>query len=281
MRVSLFVTCMVDALYPNVGVSSVKLLRRLGVEVDFPEDQVCCGQPAFNSGYHDAARDAAAQLVRAFRDAEYVVGPSGSCVSMIRHYYPALFEGHPLEAEANAFAAKTYELSQFIVDVLGIDDVGARFPGRATYHTSCHMTRGLGVLEAPLRLLKNVRGLELVDLPRREDCCGFGGTFAVKMARLSAAMADEKLDHVAEVQAEYLVGADTACLMHLGGRLERRGGRVRVLHLAELLEEGTRPGVRIEPEESARRGGAGAAGGAGGAAGARTGAGDRAEEASA
>lgn len=248
MRVSLFVTCLIDALYPQVGVSTVKLLRRLGVDVDFPTGQVCCGQPAFNSGYSDAAREAAAQLVRAFSGSEYVVGPSGSCVSMIHHYYPALFDGHPLEAEAKALIDKTYELSQFIVDVLGVDDLNARFPGKATYHTSCHMTRGLGVVDPPMRLLRNVKGLELVDLPHKEDCCGFGGTFAVKMANLSTAMADEKLDFVAETTAEYLVGSDMACLMHLGGRAERRGMPTRVLHLAELLEEATRPDKLANPD---------------------------------
>lgn len=241
MRVSLFVTCLIDALYPQVGVSAVKLLRRLGVDVDFPESQVCCGQPAFNSGYSQSAREAAASLIRAFADSEYVVGPSGSCVSMIHNYYPVLFKGHSLENEAKAFAGKTYELSQFIVEVLGKDDLNARFSGRATYHTSCHMTRGLGVADPPIRLLKNVRGLELVDLPHKEDCCGFGGTFAVKMADLSTAMADEKIDHASSTEAEYLIGSDMACLMHLGGRAERRGAPFKVMHLAELLEQATRP----------------------------------------
>lgn len=241
MKVSLFITCLADTFYPNVGVSAVRLLRRLGVEVDFPAGQICCGQPAFNSGYQEEARAAAAQLIRAFRESERVVAPSGSCAAMIRHHYPPLFRGHPLEDEANRFAAKCEELSQFIVDTLGIDDLGARFPGVATYHASCHMSRGLGVRDAPKRLLRNVQGLDLVDLPFEEECCGFGGTFAVKMAGLSTAMADEKLDHVAQTGARILVGSDMACLMHLGGRLERRGMAVRVLHLAELLEEATRP----------------------------------------
>lgn len=228
-------------LYPQVGVSAVRLLRRLGVEVDFPQDQTCCGQPAFNSGYHDDARAGAIRLIRAFRESDWVVGPSGSCVSMIRHYYPVLFEGHPMRAEALAFAEKTYELSQFIVDVLGVTDLGGTFEGVATYHPSCHMTRGLGVKEAPIALLSNVRGLKLVDLPMAEECCGFGGTFAVKMSGLSTAMADDKLDNVAKTGARYLVGGDMACLMHLGGRLEKRGMPVRVMHLAELLEAATRP----------------------------------------
>lgn len=241
MKVSLFVTCLVDTLYPQVGISAVRLLRRLGVDVDFPAEQTCCGQPAFNSGYHDDARAAAIQMVRAFRESEWVVGPSGSCVSMIRHYYPALFQDHPLRSEALEFANKTYELSQFIVDVLGVTDLGGTFEGVATYHTSCHMTRGLGVKDAPLTLLSHVRGLQLVDLPLADECCGFGGTFAVKMSGLSTAMADDKLDNVAKTGAQYLVGGDMACLMHLGGRLEKRGMPVKVMHLAELLEAATRP----------------------------------------
>lgn len=241
MRVSLFVTCLVDTFYPQVGASAVRLLRRLGVDVDFPSEQTCCGQPAYNSGYSADARAAAQRLIHAFRDSQWVVGPSGSCVAMIRQYYPRLFAGHPFEEQARQFAEKTYELSQFIVDVLGVTDLGGSFEGVATYHTSCHMTRGLGVKEAPLTLLRNVRGLDLVDLPLAEECCGFGGTFAVKMAGLSTAMADDKLDNVAKTQAQYLIGGDMACLMHLSGRLEKRGMPVKVMHWVELLEVATRP----------------------------------------
>lgn len=251
MRVSLFVTCLVDAMYPEVGVSTVKLLRRLGVEVDFPTEQTCCGQPAFNSGHHDAARDAARQMVRAFDQSEYVVGPSGSCVSMVRHYYPELFAGHPEEAAANRFVEKCYELSQFVVDVLGIEDLGGSYSGVATYHTSCHMTRGLGVRAAPQKLLSRINGLRMVDLPLAEECCGFGGTFAVKMADLSTAMADDKVDHVEETGARLLVGSDMACLMHLSGRMARRGSDVRAVHLATLLEEATRP-AQASGEERVR-----------------------------
>ena len=254
MRASLFVTCLIDAVYPEVGAAAVRLLRRLGVDVDFPPGQLCCGQPAFNSGYSDAAREAALQSVRAFRGSEYVVSPSGSCTAMVRHYYPALFAGHPAEKEALDFASRCYELSQFIVEVLGLDDLGGEFRGVATYHTSCHMTRGLGVREAPLRLLRNVRGLTLVDLPLAEECCGFGGTFAVKMADLSAAMADDKVNRVQETGAQYLVASDMACLMHLSGRIARRGLDVRALHLACLLEEATRPGAAARRASPAGRG---------------------------
>jgi len=235
-RVSLFITCLADQLYPEVGLSTVKLLRRLGCDVDFPESQVCCGQPAFNSGYTGEARRVARGLVDAFEDAEYVVSPSGSCTGMIRHYYRELFCAEPEYAErALSFAKKTYELSQFIVGVLGVRDVGAHFPHRVTYHASCHGSRLLGVKQEPLELLQHVRGLTLVPLPRCEDCCGFGGTFAVKLASVSAAMVDEKVDHVLETQAPYLVGTDMGCLMNIAGRLERRRARVKALHLAELL----------------------------------------------
>lgn len=240
MRVSLFTTCLIDTFYPQVGVSTVKLLRRLGIEVDVPQDQTCCGQPAFNSGYADQACAAAEKLVEALAESEYVVGPSGSCVAMIRQYYPKLFAGHHREKEAKQLIAKSYELSQFIVEVLGIDDMGAQFNGVATYHSSCHMLRGLGVREAPKRLLRHVRGLELIDLPLEEECCGFGGTFAVKMANVSTAMVDDKVDNIEKTKAKYLVGSDMACLMNIGGRLERRGMDVEVLHLAEVLERGTR-----------------------------------------
>ncbi len=235
-RVSLFITCLADQLYPEVGLSTVRLLRRLGCELDFPESQVCCGQPAFNSGYTSEARRVARGLVDAFADAEYVVSPSGSCSGMIRHYYGELFADEPDYAERAAeFAAKTYELSQFIVGVLGVRDVGARFPHRVTYHASCHGSRLLGVKQEPLELLQHVAGLELVPLPRCEDCCGFGGTFAVKLASVSGAMVDEKVDHVLETEAPYLVGTDMGCLMNIAGRLERRRAGVKTLHLAELL----------------------------------------------
>jgi L-lactate dehydrogenase complex protein LldE len=239
MRVALFVTCLVDNLFPDVGEAMVRILHRLGVETVLPEAQTCCGQPAFNSGYADEARAAAKTLLRAFADAEYVVAPSGSCTGMIHHYYPSLFAGDPAaQAEAESLAQRTYEFSQFLVKVLGVTDLGAEFPHRVTYHPSCHGARLLGVQDEPVRLLRAVRGLELVDLPHAQDCCGFGGTFSVKMGDISAAMVDEKVDHVRETGAHVLVGTDMGCLMNIGGRLRRRGEPVRVLHLAELLWEG-------------------------------------------
>jgi len=235
LRVSLFVTCLVDAFFPSVGQSAVELLERLGVQVDFPMQQTCCGQPAFNSGFADEARAVAATLLDAFADSEYVVAPSGSCVAMIRHYFPQLFAGTPRAAEAESLAQRTYELCEFITERLQITDVGATFPARVTYHASCHATRGLGIKEPPLRLLEAVRGLELVDLPYAEDCCGFGGTFAVKFADLSAAMGAKKAGHVESTGADVLTGLDMSCLMHLRGLMERRGRGPRVMHVAEIL----------------------------------------------
>lgn len=244
MRVSLFATCLVDMFAPEVGVSAVRLLRRLGCDVDFPSGQTCCGQPAWNSGHRAEAERMAACTVRAFAGSEYVVAPSGSCAGMIRGVYPTLFADEPeLQAEARALASRTYELSEFLVHVMQVDlrTLGARFPATVAYHTSCHMTRELGVREEPLALLDQIEGLERRELERADLCCGFGGTFSVKMPEVAVAMADDKLADAAATGAEYLVGADLACLMHLEGRLRRLGGSMRVLHLAQLLDQATRP----------------------------------------
>lgn len=235
MKVTLFATCLVDLFQSSAGKATVELLERLGCEVDFPESQVCCGQPAYNSGYVKEAKEAMKSMIDTFLNAEYVVSPSGSCITMFREY-PHLFKGDPVwEPKAKKLAEKSYELTQFIVDVLKIEDVGARFEGKVTYHTSCHMTRLLGVKKAPMILLSNVKGLEFTELPGKEQCCGFGGTFAVKMAQISEQMVDEKVQHVEETGAEYLIGADAACLMNIGGRIERLGKPIKVLHIAEVL----------------------------------------------
>ncbi|QSO50798.1 (Fe-S)-binding protein [Alicyclobacillus curvatus] len=244
MKVSLFVTCLVDNLYPQVGEAMVRILDRIGVEVVFPAGQTCCGQPAFNSGYTDEARASARTLVDAFEDAEYVVSPSGSCTGMIHHYYEELFANDLKRAQkAKELAAKSFEFSQFLVSVLGVTDVGASFPHRVTYHPSCHGARLLGVKDEPLTLLRNVRDIELVDLPYATDCCGFGGTFAIKMGDISTAMVTEKVDHVQETRADVVVGTDMGCLMNIGGRMSREGLRVRPMHIAELLYEGIHKGV--------------------------------------
>lgn len=235
MKVSLFITCLCDLFYSDVGKHTVEILERVGCEVDVPEAQTCCGQPAFNSGYLQESKQAMQQMIRAFENSEYVVGPSGSCVGMIKEY-PKIFANDPTwKKPAAGLAAKTYELTQFLVDVLNVTDIGSQFQGKVTYHPSCHMTRILGVKEAPMILLKNIPGVELIELPMKEDCCGFGGTFAIKNSDISGEMVKEKSLHIAETEAEYLVGGDMACLMNIGGRMQREGRDVHVLHIAEIL----------------------------------------------
>ena len=241
MKVSLFVTCLVDGLYPKVAEAMAKILARYGVKLVFPQVQTCCGQPAFNSGYWDEARDGAITLLDAFEDSDFVVSPSGSCVGMIHHHYPKLFEDDPVLLDrAHRLAEKSFEFSQFLVNVLGVKDLGAYFPHKVTYHPSCHGTRILGVKEEPLLLLENVKGIELIPLPNAEDCCGFGGTFCVKMSDISGAMVQEKMEHVVESEAEVLVGMDMGCLMNIGGRMMHEGKKVRVMHIIELLYEGVK-----------------------------------------
>lgn len=235
MKVTLFATCLVDMFQSNVGKATVELLEHLGCEIDFPENQICCGQPSYNSGYVEDTKEVMKRTIDTFKDAQYVVCPSGSCAYMLTEYQH-VFAGDPVwEPKAKKLADKVYELTQFIVDVLKVEDVGAKFNAKVTYHTSCHMTRLLGVVEAPMRLLKNVKGLEFTELPGKEQCCGFGGTFSVKMGQISEQMVDEKVHHVEETGAEYLIGADGGCLMNIGGRMERLGKKMKVLHIAEVL----------------------------------------------
>ncbi|MBX6352627.1 MAG: (Fe-S)-binding protein [Thermoflavifilum sp.] len=243
MRAAIFATCLMDNFFPDVGEAMVRILHRLGVETYLPEGQTCCGQPAYNSGYWPEAQAVAQTLLENCEDADYVVTPSGSCAGMIHHDYRRLFASSPAAlAKAEALASKTYEFSQFLVRVLGVTDLGAEYPARVTYHPSCHGMRLLGVRDEPELLLRAVRGLELVELPHAQDCCGFGGTFSVKLGEISTAMVDEKADHVLETDAPILVGTDMGCLMNIGGRLRRRGAPVRVMHLAELLWAGMQKG---------------------------------------
>lgn len=236
MRVALFTTCLVDALFPEAGKATVKLFARLGQPLEFPLEQTCCGQMHTNSGYFEP------KLVRRYADvfAEYdaVVVPSASCAGAIRHQHAMVARAAGDEAlarRAEAVAEKTYELSQFLIDVLGTDDVGAYFPHRVTYHPTCHSLRMLGVGDRPFRLLRNVRGIDLVDLPRQDECCGFGGTFSIKNPDVSAAMLADKMESVIKTGAEVLCAGDRSCLMHIGGGLERIRAGVRTLHLAEVL----------------------------------------------
>jgi L-lactate dehydrogenase complex protein LldE len=238
VKVALMVTCINDALFPDTGRAVVSLLRRLGVEVDFPSAQACCGQPMVNTGYLDEAVPVVRNFAAAFGGYDAVVTPSGSCAGSVRHQHGMVARRADDAALATAVAElspRTYELSEFLVDVLGVTDVGAYFPHTVTYHPTCHSLRMLGVGDRPLSLLREVRGLRLVDLPGAEECCGFGGTFAVKNADTSVAMGADKARQVVSTGAEVLVAGDNSCLMHVGGLLSRQQAGVRVMHLAEVL----------------------------------------------
>jgi L-lactate dehydrogenase complex protein LldE len=244
LRVGLLVTCLNDALFPDTGRAVVTLLRRLGVEVDFPAAQTCCGQPMVNTGYLDEAVPLLRNHLEAFGSADgggydAVVVPSGSCAGSVRHQHRlvARRSGDPGLVRAVEEAPPAYELTEFLVDVLGVVDVGAWFPHAVTYHPTCHSLRMLGVGDRPTRLLRAVRGLRLQELPAAEECCGFGGTFAVKNAETSVAMGSDKARHVRETGAEVLVAGDNSCLMHIGGLLSRQRAGVRVMHLAEVLAQ--------------------------------------------
>jgi len=230
------ITCLADMFFPDVGVAMVTLLRRHGVSVDFPEGQTCCGMPLFNSGYREDARELAARTVALFAQSEHVVVPSGSCAWMLKTEYPDLLAGDPaLRGEAERLAARTWELSQFLVQVLGVTDVDSPFAGRVTYHDSCHLLRGLGESRAPRTLLSRMKGVELVELPGADECCGFGGSFSVRLPEVSAAILEKKLDNVERTGADCLVACDGGCLMQMSGGLSRRQSRVRALHLAQVL----------------------------------------------
>jgi L-lactate dehydrogenase complex protein LldE len=229
-RVALFVTCLGDTLQPHVGRATVELLERLGLAVEFPREQTCCGQLHFNAGYPGEARALARRFVDVFAPHEVVVTPSGSCAGHVRVHYP-----HLLGVAARAFSERVLELSELLVGRLRVEDVGAAWEGPVAYHPTCHSLRLLGVGDAPVRLLRAVRGLELVDLPDAEECCGFGGTFAVKNAAVSTAMLEDKLAAVAASGAGTVCACDGSCLLHIGGGLERRGSPVRAAHLAEIL----------------------------------------------
>jgi len=231
------ITCLADGFFPDVGVATVKLLRRLGVTVDFPESQTCCGQPHFNSGFHDDARDLAKHTIAAFAKSPLIVTPSGSCAAMVKLEYPELFHDdetwHP---RAMALANRTHELSDFLVNVMKVEEVGARFDGSVTYHMACHL-RGLGLFQEPIRLIQNVRGLRFVPLERYDECCGFGGSFSVRYPAISGAMVTDKAAFIEKTGVDAVVATDAGCLMNIGGCLNRKASRVRILHLAELLAQ--------------------------------------------
>ena len=238
MRIALFVSCLVDSIFPDVGKATVTLLERLGHQVEFPSAQTCCGQMHINTGYQRHALSLVRHHVEVFEPYDVIVAPSGSCVGSVRHQHAMVarrFGEELLARRAEAVAARTYELSELLVDVLGLEDVGARFPHRVTYHPTCHSLRVLRVGDRPLRLLRHVRGIDLVELPEADVCCGFGGTFAVKNADVSTAMLADKMQNVLATRAEVCTAGDSSCLMHIGGGLSRLRTGVRAVHLAEIL----------------------------------------------
>jgi L-lactate dehydrogenase complex protein LldE len=234
-RVALFVTCLVDLLYPEVGEASAALLRRVGADVAFPAGQTCCGQPPYNSGFVDDARRVARTTLRAFDGFDAVVSPSGSCTAMLRVSYPRLFAGEPEERRARDLSGRTFELTEYLVDRLSVDRIEGRWEGQVTYHDACHGLRELGLRGQGRQLLSGIDGLELVEMARPDACCGFGGTFSVRLPEVAVAMADDKVAQVAATGAATVVAGDAGCLMHLSGRLTRSGADARALHIASLL----------------------------------------------
>ena len=237
MRVSLFVTCLVDQLWPSVGTSTVEVLRRAGCEVEFDQRQTCCGQPAFNTGYRSEARLLARRFIEVFEgsSADAIVSPSGSCTAMVHHFRELFADDEAWRDRAEKVAERTHEFASFLVNVLGVDDVGASFSGRVTWHDACHGLRDLNLHGEPRRLIRNVRGVEFVELANADACCGFGGTFAVKYPEISVAILDNKIDSIEAGDVRAVVSGDASCLMQIGGRLSRNGSPVRAMHLAELL----------------------------------------------
>ncbi len=239
-KVTLFVQCLVDSMFPEVGDAMVEVLQRMQVPLHYPKEQTCCGQPAFNSGYQREAKAAALRFIQVFGDAERIVCPSGSCVHMVRHHYPQLFADEDLELRVRVkeIGNRCYEFSEYLVDVLGAVNVGARYPAGVTYHDSCHLLRGLGIRAQPRTLLRHVEGLQLIEMKDSDVCCGFGGTFSINYPEISTAMVDEKIDNILACGAECVTGCDVSCLMNIKGRLSRRGESIAVKHIAEILAAG-------------------------------------------
>ena len=228
--------CLVDAIYPEVGEALVHVLRKLDARLNCPADQTCCGQPAFNSGYRREARIAARHFIEVFENAEILVCPSGSCVNMVRNHYPDLFRNEPQWLQrAQTLASRTYEFTEYIVDVLGIDDLGAGYSGKVTYHDSCHLLRGIGVREQPRKLLRNIAAAEFIEMNNSHQCCGFGGSFSVKYEDISTAMVTDKAENIIASGADTVVGCDMGCLMNIQGILSRTGSNIKVKHIAQVL----------------------------------------------
>lgn len=236
MNVSLFIPCLTDLFFPQSGMNMVKVLKRLGVNVSYKQEQTCCGQPAFNSGYHHEAKALAQRFLDILSDAEYIVAPSGSCTSMVKIFYNDLLQlDDRYREKAEHVKSRLYEFTSFLVDVMRVEDVGATYPVRVTFHDACHGLHELHMKSQPRKLLAHVRNLEFVEMEQSELCCGFGGTFAVKHANISSAMAEEKIDQIMKLNIEYVVSIDSSCLMQIEGMLRRKGSRIRTTHIADIL----------------------------------------------
>ena len=235
MTVQLFIPCFVDQLYPQTAFNMVKVLEKAGVRVEYNEEQTCCGQPAFNAGFRDEARDVCAKFLKDFSGHDYVVAPSASCVGFVRNYYNALFNNSSLHNEVRDMGKRIFEFSAFLVNVLGVEDLGATLHGKATYHDSCAGLRECRIKEEPRKLLSQVKGLELLEMNDVETCCGFGGSFAVKFETISVAMADQKVNNALQTGADYIISTDLSCLMHLDGYIRHKGLSLRTMHIADVL----------------------------------------------
>lgn len=238
MDVQLFIPCFIDQLYPSVAFNMVKVLKKAGCNVKYNTNQTCCGQPAFNAGFFEEAKSVCKKFLEDFKTEDYIVAPSASCTGFVKNYYGKLFENSSLVHDVRAIGERIFEFSDFMVNVLKVEDVGARFEGRATYHDSCAGLRECQIKEEPRRLLSHVKGLELIEMEDTTTCCGFGGTFAVKFNPVSVAMADQKIRHAEETKASYLISTDMSCLMHIGGYAGKKGTNIKSLHLADVLASG-------------------------------------------
>ena len=238
MKVQLFIPCFIDQLYPQVAFNTVKVLEKAGCTVAYNTQQTCCGQPAFNAGFWGESKDVCTKFVQDFDGADYIVSPSASCAGFVRNNYGKLFENNAFQSPAKKVSSQIFELSEFLVKILGITDLGASFNGKVTFHDSCAGLRECNIKAEPRALLQQVEGLELVEMNDTETCCGFGGSFAVKYDTISVAMADQKIDHAIATDAEYIISTDMSCLMHIDGRINHNGQQIKVIHLADVLASG-------------------------------------------
>ena len=238
MQVQLFIPCFIDQLYPQVAFNTVKILEKAGCTVKYNTQQTCCGQPAFNAGFWGESKDVCTKFVQDFDGADYIVSPSASCAGFIRNNYGKLFENNAFQSPAKKVSSQIFELSEFLVKILNVTDLGASFNGKATFHDSCAGLRECNIKAEPRTLLQQVEGLELVEMNDTETCCGFGGSFAVKYDTISVAMADQKIDNAIATEAEYVISTDMSCLMHLDGRINHNGQQIKVIHLADILASG-------------------------------------------